>query len=550
MASGLPANFSGPRGYVQGVDDTSEAKEPFQANIIQLGGTVHGSKGRGHLNYLTLGGGTPGQAWNMARVQERAGVPVWVGFFQNEPVIMALDKSRMEPNGFRGYRSPLFAQHAPDHGWGSGDPDYVDTRRLRDLMVRPAGGFLVNISPGRYISGSERVYFPGQQNYDLSAHQPAVAGTKRRVGLYLDAANTVQEVTGSLFAVTAPLPELVWPAGAFPLISFILYESKDFIDFEYVKQEKILWGSPSADEKVKVNADDTTADYLQNKMSSGIEWFFVVEQDIGGNKYLEFQANPDIDEFSVSKLVSPDGATDPVLSADNAGDVAAVGDLSVAGDVFIGGDEAPVFQRSVNFYHAPDEHWPAGSDQLTWTGWASYTGFATPATITRANSQLSVTHGSATKAFYYKSFINNQAQIYTVCGVSLAGQTGLMLDDGVNNADGLGANNFVRIFIEYPTAATNANLASEYRTGGGAVTKATFLSLPPQNLVGISIQYGVGTRWSNWTAQIRIFGTAGITTFIANIATGLTWTPVRHGLYTSIGVSARTSVWDWFEEAG
>src|SRR5688572_28186119 len=118
---GLSHRQEGNRLYV-GVTEDGQP-EPIQATLIQLGGTVHGSKGRGYLYYLPLGGGTPGQAWNMGPVQERAGVPVRVGFFKNEPVIQGLDRSRMEPNGARGYRSPLFSQHAPDHGWGSGDPD-------------------------------------------------------------------------------------------------------------------------------------------------------------------------------------------------------------------------------------------------------------------------------------------------------------------------------------------------------------------------------------------------------------------------------------------
>lgn len=221
-------------------------KEPFPATIISLGGSVHGSKGRGYLVYLPLGGGTPGQAYNLGRVQERAGTPVWVGWSQNQPVILHVDFSRMDPNGVQGYRSPLFAQHAPDHGWSSGDPLYVDTRQIKDLMVRPAGDFKVNISPGRYGNGLGYVYFAGQQNYDLAAYQPAVSGTKRRIGLYLDGNNTLQVVTGGTVAQTAVLPELNWPAGVFRLISFILFGSLDFIDFEYVKQEKALWTNPVA----------------------------------------------------------------------------------------------------------------------------------------------------------------------------------------------------------------------------------------------------------------------------------------------------------------
>jgi hypothetical protein len=258
-----------------------------------------------------------------------------------------------------------------------------------------------------------------------------------------------------------------------------------------------------------------------------------------------------IDKVKVSKLRESDDGGDALTADANGNLTATSGHISLAAlkDVFPYNDASGLFSRLVNFKRVPDEHWSQGADQLTWLGWATYTGsWGTPATITRSISQLSVTHGSGLRVFYYKDYTDGQAAIFAACGVSLGNETGLMLDDGNDSADGLGAANFVRIFIEYPTASSPANLAAEYRVGGGAVTKTTYLSLPPQNIVGLSLQYGVGTRWTNWTAQIRIFGTAAIVTFIANIATGLAWTPARHGLYGRIGVVNRTCVWDWFEE--
>jgi hypothetical protein len=239
---GLTPRQSGNRLFF-GVDESGQA-EPIQATIIQLGGTVHGAKGRGYLNYLPLGGGTPGQALNLGRVQERPGVPVWIGFFQNRPVITSLDFSRMEPNGFQGYRSPLFAQHAPDHRWSSGDPVYVDSRQIEDLMVRPAGLLKVKINPGHYDNGLTYAYYAGQSSLDLASHQPA-AGTKRGVGLYLDSAGALQAAAGAIVARTAVLPEPNWPAGAFRLALVIVFGDKNFVDFEYIKQRKALYGNPA-----------------------------------------------------------------------------------------------------------------------------------------------------------------------------------------------------------------------------------------------------------------------------------------------------------------
>lgn len=264
-----------------------KALEPFQATIITLAGTVTGSKGRGYLNYLPLGGGTPGQAWNMGRVQERANVPVWIGYFKDEPVILHIDRSRMEPNGERGYRSPLFSQHAPDHGWGSGDPDYVDTRRIKDLQVRPAGLLTVKVSPGWYDNGLTYAYYAGQASLDLASYQPAV-GTKRGVGLYLDSDGALQSVAGGVVARTAVLPEPSWPDGVLRLAAVILFGDKTFIDFEYIKQRKALWSNPTR---------------------------------------------------KVSSLVAADGSPDPAWSVDNDGNLSnpGLGDLSITGDINLTG---------------------------------------------------------------------------------------------------------------------------------------------------------------------------------------------------------------------
>lgn len=224
------------------------------------------------------------------------------------------------------------------------------------------------------------------------------------------------------------------------------------------------------------------------------------------------------------------------------------------GDVHLAGDANGLWNRIVNYSIDPAEHWRQGADELVWTGWAAYTSHITPNTITRAGSQLQVYDTSSTgRLFYYRSFNNAETNLYVLCHAGLGCHAGLQVDNGVNH-DANGAQSFVRWFIEWPAAANNANLAVESRTAGGAITKNTFLSLPPSDMYAIRLRYGIGTRWSNWSAFVYV-GVKNLTpgvlafnfTFLA-LVSGLNWTPARHGLYGNEGVANRSITWDWFDE--
>lgn len=568
----MASNITGPRGYVVGVDEIPE-KEPFQADIIQLGGTVHGSKGRGYLNYLPLGGGTPGQAWNMARIQERPDVAIWIGYFQNEPVIMSLDKSRMEPNGARGYRSPLFAQHALDHGWSSGDPLYVDSRQIKELMVRPAGEFKVNISPGRYGNGLGYAYFAGQQNYDLAAYQPAVAGTKRKIGLYLDSAGALQVVAGGLLAVTAVIPELDWPAGVFRLISFILFESKDFIDFEYVKQEKALYVSPFSKATAlytpggtlawSVNsAGDLTTEGGVLDLNGVVDGLVLdadadtslssptddqIDVEVGGADRARFTSTSlllltptviDLDGITDALVLDADADTSISSPTDDQIDFEAGGvdiaridasglTLPQAGDdIYIGGDEAGVRQRQTGLWSVTVEDDFIGSALDGAWAWAGAP-FVTPSGQSWAvNSTLLVGHNVANQRMFLARTDNltNISHYVTAIPNILADDAyfGFRFDDGSDN-------NYVESVIRKTNAVATLEVVSRVRTGGGAVTvtvRQTVYDYPAIMSIGLTTG---GTQWTSWTGVIR-FSKSGPATAGVTMASGLTWTPTRRGI--------------------
>jgi hypothetical protein len=208
-------------------------------------------------------------------------------------------------------------------------------------------------------------------------------------------------------------------------------------------------------------------------------------------------------------------------------------------------------KRLVNYYTVPLEHWTtAGADDIAWTGWASYTGFVTPSYTVRNNSKMTIAHSSVpVRAFYHRPYIN--ADKYLITRIAQNGYTecGLMVDDGVGNADGLGANNFYRVFAERAGSdVALVNICLEHRAGGGAVTKSTLMTgLPPNFFSGISLRYGGGTRWTSWSAYLYLYGEMG-TLYVAELA-GLTWKPARHGLFFAQKVGTlRPGIFDWFTE--
>jgi hypothetical protein len=235
------------------------------------------------------------------KVQAREGLPVWVG--------PGLSGRREVLDWYSGtvvntveYESQKYLPlHHTDHEWPDFKPgsDVVNVypRSLTMLRTYPgeAGALTVSASPIRYLKDGALVVFPGKSSLDISASQPA-SGLALFVGIYLDSDdNTLKSIAG---ATTGDSPTLTPDSPAFPATAIL-----------------------SAN--VRLDGDQTTisevdiVDVRQILDTSGV---------VGG--------------ASVWKLISPDGLTDPVLSADNSGDVtlAGTGDLIVPDLIIHSGD--------------------------------------------------------------------------------------------------------------------------------------------------------------------------------------------------------------------
>jgi hypothetical protein len=217
----------------------------FQAKLIRRDGSVRVANRPQWVHYLPLAGGQPGKAYNAyGRVLEQEDVQVIIGYPPNSttPCVISLDPDFMQDNTMR---SPLFASHGQDHRYMGIDHAPVDPRSIQDLMVLPGGSLDIKVLSGRYNWYSEERYFAGTTSYSLSTHQPATVG-KRGVGVYLDRANTLQSVAGSIVA-EAPgtqLSEPLWPSDVFQVCLVVVYASKDFVDKEDIKNRRVIFGYP------------------------------------------------------------------------------------------------------------------------------------------------------------------------------------------------------------------------------------------------------------------------------------------------------------------
>jgi hypothetical protein len=156
-------------------------------------------------------------------------------------------------------------------------------------------------------------------------------------------------------------------------------------------------------------------------------------------------------------------------------------------DLYPDNDIYGLWDRFVNWGFTPAEHWGQNADELTWTGYAAYTSFVTPAFIATTLSNYKTSHNAAASSFRYRAAATG-ANIALRCRVAITYvvSAGLMVDDGVNNADGNGANNFYRVYLTQAALAGAVTAVEQYRTGGGAVTTNVGPTMPYGQYVGLS----------------------------------------------------------------
>lgn len=189
--------------------------------------------------YMALGSNQPAQV-RCVRITPTIGLGVIIGFVpgtQEKEVLS--DDPFLRASNVTGtsYISPGPGDFEP----GGRLQLWLYTKMITPLATYPTSGMLVNTIAGDYPYLGQRVTFPGATGTDLTASIPATPGEHRLVGLYLDAANTLQTIDGTAVVVATTPPEPTWPDGAFQLCVIKLTNGDTSIDFANLTDRRMAW---------------------------------------------------------------------------------------------------------------------------------------------------------------------------------------------------------------------------------------------------------------------------------------------------------------------
>lgn len=491
--------------------------------------------------------GQPGRVWvQLYGEEESPPVPIFnreVPTIPDTPVLVK--RSPKAPFGYEivsweakeeitradGYVHTSFRNpHAREHEIGGRDPLFIYLRALTMLRCSPTGsGFKVSVPPTNYPTGlGTLARFPGHNSFDLAAHQPA-SGSACLVLVYLDTAtNSLASVAGA----DAPDTEaIIPPKPAIP---------EDAIPSTYVRL------SGAATRLFETDVIDDTRAFVNTLTHNAakIRGYRVETGTPANGEYLAWNSSSEEIEWTLpTKLVAPDGSPNPALSVDNAGDTTAAGNILLASgkDVFPGADGGGLFQRSVNHWISPTDHFNTFSG-WTWSSVAPHDGAASTIDVASFPSILRLINDSTTEDhFAYQTATSSTTLLIARLTKGVDSYVGIRLDDGSDN-------NYFEVRLVGAASATGMFAIEVHnRVGGGAVTTTTRLDPIPAAFYTFRISRAASSPWtgiSYYTTNTPLLVALGVSTG------SVTWVPSRAGIIfgqrNTASSSDRAGLLDWW----
>ena len=226
------------------------------------------------------------------------------------------DLGRYSAWGSTAYLPNHGGQHSFDPTAAGGDIVWTYAQQIMPLAATPSGSsgaMNLIVKDFTYYRGNAWNYFPDTATASFVSYKPT-GSNAAMVLLYLDTSDTLAYLKGTEFAITTGTANVIpnlpdQPADCFvPIAGIYLLSGTSALTWDNIYEARPFFtasvtgstGGTSADIKAKVSADDTTTNYLENKIVAGAG-VSITTLSPGGNETLS---------IAVTNTGSSGGVTD------------------------------------------------------------------------------------------------------------------------------------------------------------------------------------------------------------------------------------------------
>ena len=203
---------------------------------------------------------------------------------RNRWKIKGRDLGRYEGWGSTAFLPNHHDQHEFNPIAPGGDVVWVYAQQIMPLAATPSGSsgaMSLIVKDFTYYRNSDWKYFPDTSTASFTPYKPT-GSSAVMVLLYLNTSDNLAYADGVEFAITTGTANIVphipdEPADCFiPIAGIYLLSGTSALTWDNIYEARPFFGSTATgtsgtgtDEKVKVSSDDTTANYLENKIVAG-----------------------------------------------------------------------------------------------------------------------------------------------------------------------------------------------------------------------------------------------------------------------------------------
>jgi hypothetical protein len=219
---------------------------------------------------------------------------------RNRWKIKGRDLGRYEGWGSTAFLPNHHDQHEFNPIAPGGDVVWVYAQQIMPLAATPSGSsgaMSLIVKDFTYYRNSDWKYFPDTSTASFTPYKPT-GSSAVVVLLYLNTSDNLAYADGVEFAITTGTANIVphipdEPADCFiPIAGIYLVSGTSALTWDNIYEARPFFGSTATgtsgtgtDEKVKVSSDDTTSNYLENKIVAGVG-VAITTLSPGGNETL------------------------------------------------------------------------------------------------------------------------------------------------------------------------------------------------------------------------------------------------------------------------